>query len=116
MIASWNNNSSNMSDEEYKYEMTKAIELFEKYKLRKILWNMSNFHFIVGVELQEWQNHNLFPNMLAVGAKDHAFIMPPEMISELSVEQAVEEPNGLNFNIKHFDNEQDAVIWLKKIE
>ena len=54
--------------------------------------------------------HKKSPLLYAI--KRMAFLLPPEIIASMSIEQTMETKSGLKFVQKYFDTEKDAKEWL----
>ena len=108
----WNNNSANMTEDLYKSEMENYVELVEKYQPKQLLIDCKEFCFPITPNIQEWIDARIFPRVLLVGVKYVAIVIPSELIANLSVQQAMEEPEGAKFTTRYFDNIEDSAQWL----
>lgn len=108
----WNNNSANMTEDLYKSEMENYVELVEKYQPKQLLIDCKEFNFPITPNIQEWIDNKIFPRVLLVGVKYVAIVIPSELIANLSVQQAMEEPEGAKFATRYFDNREDGTQWL----
>ncbi len=102
-----------MSVEEFKKEMLIFVEMCEKYMPEKELVDLLDMRFAIGVDEQTWMNEVIFPRYADI-IKRMAFLVPRNFISELSVEQTMEEEIGSKFLQKYFDSEEKARDWLMK--
>ncbi len=105
--------SIDMSPEEFKEEMIIFVEMCEKYMPEKELVHLLDMRFAIGVDEQTWMNEVIFPRYADI-IKRMAFLVPRNFISELSVEQTMEEEIGSKFLQKYFDSEEKARDWLMK--
>lgn len=112
IVSRWDENSSELTNEVYKTEMETYTQFVEKYNATKALVDCFKFGFTISVNIQEWTNENMFPRIRAVGQDRVAILMPEEIITQLSLEQVMEEANGLNFSTNYFSNEPEARKWL----
>lgn len=108
----WNNNSENLTEDEYKAEMENYVELVEKHGPKQLLIDCREFYFPIAPTVQEWIDKTIFPRVLAVGVRHVAIVIPSELIANLSVQQAMEESEGAKFTTRYFDNSEDAKQWL----
>jgi len=104
-----------MTDEEFKHEMTQYGILVAKYQPIKELVNMINFNFTIKIELQNWVSSTIFTIYDLVGLKYAAFVNTPELIPQLSLEQAMEEGDGAKLQKRYFDSEQEAFNWILNV-
>jgi len=112
ITAEWSENSLNLTDDIYKLKMEKYTQFIEQYKAQKALANCLKLGFVISPSVQEWTNNVLFPRILAVGQHSVAVVLPNEFITQLSLEQILEEEKGQKFVSRYFDNAQDARTWL----
>jgi len=108
----WLEASAELTDEIYKMEMERYTEFVEKYSALYALVNCFNLKYAISPTVQEWTNENLFPRIHAVGQRHVAILMPSEIITQLSLEQIMEESNGLQFKTAYFGNEEEAIKWF----
>ena len=112
LVPRWNKESAALTDDLYKVEMTKYTELVEQHRPEKALIDCMNFYFAIVPELQEWINSEMFPRIIAVGVNKIAILMPSEIITQLSLEQVMDEANGAQFTTDYFSDEAAARKWL----
>lgn len=108
----WNDKSSDMTEDSYKSEMENYTQTVEKYKPQQLLIDCQNFYFPITPEIQEWIDKTIFPKVLGVGVEYVAIVIPSELIASLSIQQAMEEPEGIKFRTCYFDNRESAKEWL----
>lgn len=113
LVLVWHETTEDMSDKIYKMEMEKYTEIVEQYCPNKLLIDCRKFYFSITPDLQEWINNKIFPRVLAVGVRLVAIVIPIEFITQLSIEQAMEETNAMTFTTAYFDNVPTAREWLK---
>ncbi|TAE13188.1 MAG: hypothetical protein EAZ95_11465 [Bacteroidetes bacterium] len=111
----WNSTSADMTEESYKSEMENYVELVEKYEPKQLLIDCQEFYFPIAPHIQEWIDATIFPRVLAVGVKHVAIVVPSEIIANISVQQAMEEPKGTKFVTRYFDKRTDANQWLLSV-
>ena len=100
-----------MKTEDFKKEMHLFAELCEKHKPKRELVHLFDMKYTISPEVQEWMNNEIFPKYENI-IKRMAFLLPTEFITQIAVEQTMEEEVGLKFIQKYFDNEEDARKWL----
>lgn len=108
----WHDTSSELEEDGYKYELSKYTEKVEEYKPTKLLLDARKANFPITPEIQEWLNENVLLRTSVAGLKYVAIVLPIDFIPQLSMEQAMEEPNGVLFNTKYFADMAEARLWL----
>ncbi len=108
----WFKTTDKMTDEQYKNDMLKFAELAILHKPKYHLIKSVDFSYIITINMQDWTNNNIFPQLIEAGIKKIAFLVSAEIVSQLSIEQTLEEKNASAFAIKYFDVETDAKKWL----
>ncbi|WP_020533509.1 hypothetical protein [Flexithrix dorotheae] len=111
---SWKKESIDMEDEEYQKELLNLKIFVEKYRPKMQLINIREFGFTISPEMQRWTDDHINKSHLNLGVQKAAFIMSEEIFAQVSVEQTMEEQQGLNFETKYFKSEEDALKWLKE--
>lgn len=112
----WFPETSEMTDGEYKEILDSLASLVENHRIVKWLGDTRSFAFTIAPHLQEWTALNFNSRLLKSGLKKMALIIPEEFISNLAVQQTVEEMEALGkenqFVTRYFDNLTDAKKWL----
>lgn len=111
-LLDWLPQSSNMTDDIYKKEMLTYVELLEEHRPAFVLFDTSKSEFVVGLNMQEWANENIIVRAAKTNLRKTAFVMSKEFISQLSIEQAVEEDKQRVVTRQYFADLQSAVDWL----
>jgi len=101
----------NMFSEDFKNEMKIFAEKCVLYRPKRELVHLLNMEFAIGPELQDWMNETIFPHYQNI-IKRMAFVMPTELVANLSVEQTMDSHVAQTFTQKYFDNEKLAIEWL----
>jgi len=110
----WYTTSENMEDEKFKIEVIKIAEKIEEVKPIRMCDVTTNFLYTISPDLQTWVDTDVFPRFIAAGLKRYAIIMSTEFVSQLSIEQTMEEGVGNQFQVQYFDSEDKAKEWLLK--
>ncbi len=108
----WKPSTEKMTESEYKQETLNFQDILLKFRPKKILVDTRDMLFIVTPELQEWMNREIFPTSLSIGITQSAFVMSKDFFSQLSIEQTMEEREGLKFINRYFENKEEAREWL----
>lgn len=110
--AIWKAESANMEDIDYQNEIKTQFAFIATKKIRNILFDTCHFYFVIGVETQEWNNEILTKNFLEAGVKKVAVVLSPDIFSQVSVQQTIEEYKNVSFQTKYFKSNEDAKAWL----
>jgi len=102
----------NMTDELYQQEALFLADMAEKYKPHCILMDNRKFSYPIIPSVQEWVNKNIFPRLFMSGLRKGAFLISPDIFTQVSVEQTLAEGEGQKFAVCYFHNETDARKWL----
>lgn len=112
LIQTWKNNEKAMQNIDYQEEMQNYLMLVEREQAEKALIDLKEFYFTIPIELQEWVDENIASKANKIVRKI-AFIMPEDMIEELSVKLTMEEDEGGNYEgVAYFGEEDKALHWL----
>lgn len=106
----WQENSQEMEDDDFKAEIEQWCQLVEKHKPKGCMVNSLQFRFTISPDLQDWYNENITPHKFKAGLQKMAFIVPEELLSELSIEQIFDEQEAITF--KYVASEEEALNWL----
>ena len=112
MLLTWLPETKDMSNEDYKQSMFQVIDIAKEYNMTKHIADTLQFYFIISIDLQEWGEKNIKPIYDEINYKKIAFIMSPEIFSQVSIEQTMDEAETDDFVSKFFDNMEDAKKWL----
>lgn len=111
--AVWLPESKNMGEEDYKIELRKQVELVKQYGIKRELFDTKNFAFAITPELQAWTDEEIYSAKHELGVVQFALVVSEEMISQLSLEQAMEEGKAHEFKPRFFTSAQEAKEWFK---
>ncbi len=101
-----------MTDEDYKQSMRVYGEQVFTNKHTKLLVNTIHSQFSIVPALQEWTAIEIAP--LTISLQRMAFVMSPDIFSQVSLEQMMEE-DGIAKNYsapRYFETEEAALKWL----
>lgn len=105
------NTTAEMTEEEYKQEMLKVVELCRIYKVHNLLADTRNFLFIITPEVQEWTDKYVFATNIYL--KKFALIVSEDFISQLALEQVIEDGASASFETRFFSDIGKAQEWIK---
>lgn len=113
LYVEWFPESEHITDEEYLDASRKTPEFALQNKAIGILMNTLNFRFVVVPEIQKKLNEEVIPQYLKNGVKKFAMLIPQQLFSQISIEQAVDySSNEVKQNVRYFDSEEKAEKWL----
>ncbi len=112
MKLTWKSKTKDMNNHIFKEEMLKYVKLFEM-KPKYILQQMENMNFPVEPDLQDWINKEINHKAHQIGIIKVAFIVSSEIVSSISVEQTMDDFDDKKLIVKYFENETEALNWLK---
>ncbi|GAB4404709.1 MAG: hypothetical protein OHK0053_30290 [Microscillaceae bacterium] len=104
-----------LEDDSFKKLMGDIQELAVQYQPSCYLVNTLNFRFVMAPDVQEWMTQMYVPRLISAGIKKYALIVPQAFITQLSIEQVVEDAQEVHqdiFKIQYFSSENDAREWL----
>ncbi|TAE75158.1 MAG: hypothetical protein EAZ85_03005 [Bacteroidetes bacterium] len=108
----WLPSTDEMTEEEYKQEFLNYLDIILKVRPKKIIPDTRNMFFPIVPKLQEWTNQVVFPPSLEMGLNKAAFVVSQEMIAQLSIEQTMEEHEGVKFVTRYFESKEEAKQWI----
>ncbi len=109
----WSESTLFMSDDEYIKIAQNIVKYIKKYKIKKILNDLTNFKTVLSLRFQHWAKKYFFPE-LNKPIKKIAIILPTDYTVVLSIKQLLEIIKINSIEIKLFDNEINATKWLNK--
>lgn len=108
----WINPDSKMNIEEYKVDMLHYLQIVKKYQIRFALIDTRQFGFTISPETQDWIDKTIAIEANQI-VKKIAFLLPHDLIEQLSIEQTMDEEEGTKYNaIQYFEDKQKAINWL----
>lgn len=108
----WLPSTDQMTEEEYKQEFLNYLDIILKVRPKKIIPDTTDMLFPIAPERQDWTNHVIFPPSLEMGLNKVAFVVSKGIISQLSIEQTMEEHEGVKFMTRYFENKKEAKEWI----
>ncbi len=110
--ASWLEASGDMSEEEFKEIILISLDIIIKNNLRGQLADMRKLSYPVTPDLQKWVYDNVI-SQYDVSFKA-ASITPADFFAQLSLEQVQDEFIGSKYQMRTFDNMEEAFNWVTK--
>jgi phenylpyruvate tautomerase PptA (4-oxalocrotonate tautomerase family) len=103
----WRQETSDMTDEDFKSELTLFAQKVEEKKAPRILVDVSNFRHNPGTGVGEWRLQNISTRYNAAGVERFAFVFPKD--SQIQPNQSSE---GERFVTQAFNSHEQAAAWL----
>lgn len=108
----WSTKSAKLTEEKFKDLMLKYLDVIRRKKPKSALLNMKDFRFIITPALQVWIDETINAPGFRAGIKRAVFLQSSDIFVHVSVEQTMSEKYGGNFEVKYFDDIDDAIDWL----
>lgn len=109
IVAYWISSPTSLSD--FKKEMLKFLELYERFKPCQSLWLQENFTFQPNEETLKWIEEEINKPCVLYGNKKVAMVVGRDILAHLNVLNGFEK-NNTSLTHAHFATEKDAVEWL----
>ncbi len=108
----WTDETNLMTDDEYKIDMYHYLKFVEKYQLSLALIDTQKFQYLIPIRIQTWVDKKIAARANKI-VKHIAFIVPKDIFAQVSVQQTMEESEGICYqNIRYFENKEEAKKWL----
>jgi hypothetical protein len=105
----WKAATSEMTDEDFKAELTLFAQHVEDKKAPGILIDVSKFRHCPSEEVGEWRRKNISTRYNNAGVKRFAFLLSKDSEVPPMTSQSSE---GEAFLTRSFNNHEQAVAWL----
>jgi hypothetical protein len=97
----------------------KDLDLFTEIVVRSghyvgTLTDNRHFVFTLSPELQRWMNEVAFPKLIMAGIRYGAFVVSPDIFTQVSTQQVLEEDEAKAFTVRYFQTLDEAKAWLYK--
>lgn len=109
----WLPETANMDDEEWKTCVRAYADAIPKEKLAGFYVDNTSFLYPIDIDLQDWLNEEIYPKNKKDGLRKTALRVSADFISQLSVDQTVNEVPDPSFQFKFFANDAEAIAWLQ---
>jgi len=109
----WKDATRHASSNDFKVWNKAITDEVEKHKPRYMYSDCLFYYYAISPDLQTWSVENVFNRFEKAGLKRLAMLMSTAIISQLSLEQFVEEANT-SLITRYFNNESLAKEWLLK--
>jgi len=110
--AIWKERSKTMVDEDYRNEIVKQFSFIATKKFKFVLFDTQNFYFALKVETQKWNNDIIVSHFHEAGVKKVGIVLAPDIFSEVSVQQTMDETPNVDFETRSFGTKEEAMEWF----
>ncbi len=114
LIYSWNDKTSKMTEDDYKTETLKYLEIVLEHKIEKQISDRQNLDFTISVDLQTWLANEIITPVTAKVKIKLAILLCEEIFTQISFEQALDEVVKPNFIQALFGTKESALEWLEQ--
>jgi len=97
---------------QFKEDLLHFLQIAEAYMPKSIIWDLSQLELLIDVELQTWIDTNINIKEVELGIRKEAFVMPHELINQLSIEQTMDEQFGNHISSRFFPTYEKAPEWI----
>lgn len=108
----WTPATAQLEDDNFQHLMTTLVGLVERHKPQGLLVNTQQFQYLLTPSMQTWSAEHVLAKHSQNGVKKMALIVSQEMITQLSIEQTLEENTALGFANRYFSDIAEAEAWL----
>jgi SpoIIAA-like len=109
----WKESTSEMTDEDFKTELTLFAKHVEDHRAPRILIDVSKFYHRPGKGVSEWRRRTISIRYNAAGVQRFAFLLSPDSQISPTANQSSE---GELFLTQAFNDREQAFAWLKASE
>lgn len=110
----WSKDTIKMTVNEFQKEITQWKNAIISQKVKFAIIDATDMAFSIAPSVQEWVNINITAPTIQAGLQKMAFIVSQEFITQLSIEQTMDENADKILQVRYFTNESKASIWLLK--
>lgn len=111
---SWSNETVTLTDNGFREELEQQVRSVEHYKPSNVLIDTTEFIFPISPDTQAWVDAEIYPAWARAGVSKMGFLMSPELISQLSIQQAVDENSQKELQSGFFETKEEALAWFQK--
>lgn len=111
----WKPESSELNEDSFKEEISAFANSSGQSNPSSIFVNAIEYGFSITIELQNWHDENIIPQYTKAGVRKMAFILPQDLVTQLSIEQTFDENQAKSrIQVQYFSDELEAKSWLNK--
>ncbi|MDX2305111.1 MAG: hypothetical protein NW226_20035 [Microscillaceae bacterium] len=101
-----------LREEVFKEIIIKQKESTLFYRPRKVLIDSTFFDFAIDPSLQKWFDDQIFSATIKSGIQKVGIVISKDLFAQVSVEQTMEEGQGIMHLTRYFRTYQEARYWL----
>lgn len=114
VISHWQTPLS-IGEEVFMQEMINYFNGIKNYQPKSVLIDATQAEYTINPNLQAWMATELFPIYAEIGLKKMALVISPDELTQLSMEQALEEGESLaTYQTEYFESVKDAQNWCEE--
>ena len=103
---------SRASNDEYRFNLSKQVELVKHYKLSKVVFDLRKMG-VLSTDNQKYTSEVYMPEITKAGLKHSALIVPQDVFGEASAKSVTNRAkNEVVFSMQYFKDLSDAITWL----
>ncbi len=108
----WTARNRELDDEGYQRELSKMMEFIHSIKPQLVIANTQQSAFVVHLEMQNWLIEHVIVAAARSGMKKLALIVSKDFITQISIEQSIEDTEEKPFTTQYFDEVEKGRDWL----
>ena len=108
----WKPTSEHLGKKDYKRHVHIWADMVREKRPYAVLVDTRKHMVSIDLQMQTWFVENIFPKYAQSEMKKLAFIESEDFISQLSIEQTMDEDTNVPFKTAYFDREEKAIDWL----
>jgi hypothetical protein len=106
--------TSQLSNENLRSELQHYLACVTQKKPNAILSFATNFNYQITPDVQEWIATNILGPFAQMGVRLYAQIVSPDIFTQVSIEQTLEEADDTAFRFQIFGSEESALVWIEQ--
>lgn len=110
----WKGTSADLTDELFKEQLVKFREIIVKHKAKGVAADTTHFLFAMTPEVQDWVVSDFFGVIIPAGLRKYGLTVSRDTLTQLSVEQVVDDEKSEEFTTRYFDDFEACKAWVAK--
>lgn len=111
-VNTWLSESKNLDNEAFKEEVSEQAKVALEKSPSAFITDATSFLFTMHPEVQEWVNNTIFQDMRQAGVKKLALLLSNDIVTQLSIEQLIDDDPIKGFVTVFFDDIEKAKEWI----
>lgn len=108
----WLPATEDMDDDEYQRIQLATLKAFVDNEVELLFVDTQNMAYPIEPEMQQWSKEEIMDKLLQTKFRKVAYIVSQDFLSQVSIEQTVNEDTSNRMVAQYFDNAKDAREWL----